>query len=213
MIFASRHDAGQQLGRYLADQGLKADIVLGLPRGGIIVADGVASALNLPLAALVVRKIGHPWNREFALGAMAEGDIVVLDEDVSWASPADVENVIAEEKARLFDYQAKFHPAGLPEIKDKKVIVVDDGLATGATTEAAVRSAKKRGAAQVILAVPVASTVGAERLRKAADQVMALEVDPEFMAVGQYYRSFPQNTDEEVLKVLAAHRLTAYGPE
>jgi putative phosphoribosyl transferase len=110
--------------------------------------------------------------------------------------------VIAEETRRLTQYQARFFRPNRPPLKDKIVLIVDDGLATGATTEAAVRSAKNRGAAEVIVAVPVASDNAVERLERIADKVLALIVDPEFDAVGRYYRSFPQTTDEEVRVIL-----------
>src|SRR6266568_3351938 len=136
MTFASRTDAGQRLGRFLAEQEIRADLVLGLPRGGVIVAAEVASILKCPLDVLVVRKIGHPGHREFAVGALAEQSTLVLDEDVinrTGVSPADLKEVLAEETERLTEYQARFLRANRPLLKDKIVLIVDDGLATGAT--------------------------------------------------------------------------------
>jgi len=207
MTFTSRTDAGQRLGRYLAEQNVRADLVLGLPRGGVVVAAEVARILLCPLDVLVVRKIGHPGHREFAVGALAEEDTLVLDEEVinrTGVSPADLKDVLAEETKRLIEYQARFLRANRPLIQDKIVLIVDDGLATGATTEAAVRSAKNRGAIQVIVAAPVASDNAVERLTRVADKMIALVVDPEFDAVGRYYRNFPQTTDEEVQAILKA---------
>jgi len=207
MTFASRTEAGQRLGRYLAEQNIGADVVLGLPRGGVVVAAEVARILQCPLDVLIVRKIGHPGHREFAVGALAEEGTLVLDEEVinrTGVSPADLKEVLAEETARLTEYQARFLRANRPLPKDKIVLIVDDGLATGATTEAAVRSAKNRGASQVTVAAPVASDNALERLARVADKVIALVVDPEFDAVGRYYRSFPQTTDEEVQAILRA---------
>ena len=146
VMFASREDAGVKLGRCLQEQRVRADLVLGLPRGGVVVAAGVAHALHLPLDVLVVRKIGHPWHREFAVGALAENGVVVLDEGVIGTNPvvrAELEEIIQEEKERLRSYQARFHPKGAPDLTGKAVLLVDDGLATGATTEAAVLSARK----------------------------------------------------------------------
>src|SRR5216110_660505 len=171
MTFASRTDAGQRLGHYLSEQNIRADVVLGLPRGGVVVAAEVARILLCPLDVLVVRKIGHPGHREFAVGALAEENTLVLDEEVinrTGVSPADLKEVLAEEKERLTEYQALFLRANRPLLKDKIVLIVDDGLATGATTEAAVRSAKNREAAQVLVAVPVASDNAAERLARVA---------------------------------------------
>ena len=207
MTFASRTEAGQRLGWYLVEQNVQADLVLGLPRGGVVVAAEVATILKCPLDVLVVRKIGHPGHREFAVGALAEDSTLVLDEEVinrTGVSPADLKEVLTEETERLMECQARFLRPNRPLLKDKIVLIVDDGLATGATTEAAVRSAKNRGAAQVIVAAPVASDNAVERVGRVADKVIALVVDPEFDAVGRYYRSFPQTTDEEVQAILGA---------
>jgi predicted phosphoribosyltransferase len=207
MTFASRTEAGQELGRHLAEQKIPVDLVLGLPRGGVVVAAEVARILKCPLDVLVVRKIGHPAHREFAVGALAEEGTLVLDQDVinrTGVSPDGLKEVLAEETQRLTEYQSRYLRANRPPLTDKIVLIVDDGLATGATTEAAARSAKSRGAAQVIVAAPVASDNAVERLARVADTVLALVVDPEFDAVGRYYRSFPQTTDEEVRAILAA---------
>ncbi|MBM3832961.1 MAG: phosphoribosyltransferase [Verrucomicrobia bacterium] len=207
MTFASRHEAGEALGRHLTSIGIHSEVVLGLPRGGVVVAEGVAQALRCPLDVLVVRKIGHPRFREFAVGALAEASIVVLDDDAlkrSHIKPVDLEEVIEEESFRLADYLRKFTTRPRATIPGKRVLVVDDGLATGATTEAAVRSAKQQGAAKVLLAVPVASESGFQRLTRVCDQVIALEIDPGFEAVGHYYRSFSQTTDDEVMAILAS---------
>jgi putative phosphoribosyl transferase len=202
MIYGSRRDAGHRLGEFLLEKAIEADLILGLPRGGVVVAAEVARVLRLPLDVLVVRKVGHPWNREFAVGAMAEGDAVVLDEEHLPEQREEINRIIEEEKRRLQDYQSKFHRGGLPELAGKQVILVDDGLATGSTMEAAVVSAKKRHAKRVLVAVPVASPSAEKRIARVADQVLPLMVDPGFMAVGQYYASFVQTTDEEVLELL-----------
>ncbi len=211
MMFASREDAGQKLGRCLFEQRVRADLVLGLPRGGVVVAAAVAHVLRLPLGVLIVRKIGHPWHREFAVGALAEGDVTLLDESVVGPNQqvrAELESIIEEEQGRLRAYQARFHPKGAPPLADKTVLLVDDGLATGATTEAAVLSARKQNARTVVVAAPVASTHAVERLAGVADEVRVLCVDPAFDAVGQYYEVFDQTTDEEVLELLRVKRGT-----
>jgi len=204
-MFASREDAGVKLGRCLQEQRVRADLVLGLPRGGVIVAAGVARALHLPLDALVVRKIGHPRHREFAVGALAENGVVLLDEGVIGTNAvirAELEEIIREEEERLRSYQARFHPNGAPDLTGKAVLLVDDGLATGATTEAAVLSARKGNAGFIVVAAPVASTNAVERLARVADEVRVLCVDPDFDAVGRYYDVFSQTTDEEVMGVM-----------
>jgi len=207
MRFASRQDAGRQLGQHLCQPGAKVDLVLGLPRGGVVVAAEVARRLQRPLDVLVVRKIGHPWHREFAVGALAEPDVVIFDEATLREVPTPrgkLDKVVAEEMARLREYCSHFHSHNSPSLQDKSVLLIDDGLATGATAEAAVLSAKRQGARRVTMAAPVASTSAVERLRRVADEVMALAVDADFEAVGQYYDEFSQTTDEEVVALLRA---------
>jgi len=205
MTFATREEAGRKLGHFLANRCLGADLVLGLPRGGVVVAAEVARLLRLPLDVLVVRKIGHPWHREFAVGALAEGDVVVLDEASIGDNSAvrlELQSVIAEETKRLREYRRKFRRGTPIERAGKTVIVVDDGLATGATTEVAVKAVRAQLARRVIVAVPVASTSAVERLAKVASEVIALLVDPDFAAVGQYYAEFSQTSDAEVQALL-----------
>jgi predicted phosphoribosyltransferase len=207
-MFASREDAGQKLGRHLKEQAVRADLVLGLPRGGVIVAAEAARALHLPLDVLIVRKIGHPSHREFAVGALAERGVAVLDEALIGSNPlirAQLDEIVEEEKERLRSYQAKFHPGGGPNLAGQIVLLVDDGLATGATTEAAVLSVRKQHARRIIVAAPVASTSAVDRLARVADEVRVLCVDPDFDAVGRYYDVFSQTTDQEVLELLQAH--------
>jgi predicted phosphoribosyltransferase len=207
MRFASRTDAGHRLGQHLREQGIEADLVLGLPRGGVVVAAGVARALQRPLDVLIVRKIGHPWQREFAVGALAEPDVVIFDQTFKWKNPlarAELDDVIAEEKERLREYRSQFHGDAVPVLEDKMILLVDDGLATGATAEAAVLSAKQQKARRVIIAAPVASTHAVERLRRVADDVLVLFEDAGFGAVGQYYGEFSQTTDAEVMALLRA---------
>jgi predicted phosphoribosyltransferase len=206
-MFASREVAGRKLGSWLIDREIEVDLVLGLPRGGVVVAAEVARLLNRPLDVLIVRKIGHPLHREYALGALAEGGVVVLDEAGIGPDPmvrGELEHVIQEEQERLKSYQARFSHAGVAGISSKLVLLVDDGLATGATTEAAVRSAFKQGARGVIVTAPVGSSHAVERLLPIADKVEVMVVDPDFEAVGRYYDSFPQTTDDEVLGLLMA---------
>jgi len=162
--------------------------------------------LQLPLEVLVVRKIGHPWHREFAVGAMAENDVVLLDEGAVGKNPLiriELKEIIQEEKERLNAYLARFRQGPL-DLQGKGVLLVDDGLATGLTTEAAVLSAKKLNASKVIVAAPVASTNAVDRLGTVADEVSVLTIDPDFDAVGRYYEVFSQTTDEEVLDLLRA---------
>ncbi len=208
MSFASRQDAGRKLGLRLQELGLEVDLVAGLPRGGVVVAAEVADALKRPLEVIVVRKIGHPWHREFAVGALAEADVLILDRDVMAVVPlaaAELAAVIAEEKQRLREYCRKFQAERKTDFAGRRVLVVDDGLATGATAEAAVQAARKKGARHITMAAPVASTSAWQRLARSADQVVTCLTDPRFNAVGQYYQQFSQTTDEEVLALLRHH--------
>jgi putative phosphoribosyl transferase len=204
-MFASREDAGRRLGHNLLEHDVRPDIVLGLPRGGVVVAAEVSNILQVPLDVVIVRKIGHPLYREFAVGALAEPDVVVLDDSVVGRNPLirmQLKQVIEEEQERLERYAEKFHRDGLPDLINKSVLLIDDGLATGATTEAAVEAVKRRDARKVIVAAPVASTNARERLSRLADDVRILHVDADFDAVGRYYDVFSQTTDEEVLDLL-----------
>ena len=205
MRFASRQDAGRQLGQLLKKQRVDVDLVLGLPRGGVVVAAEVARLLQCPLDVLVVRKIGHPMHREFAVGALAEPDVVIFDKASLSEIPvarSQLDGVVAEEIARLREYRQRFHRSNAPTLHNKIVLLVDDGLATGATAEAAVLSARQQSARRIIVAAPVASTNAVERLRRVADDVLTLVVDPDFAAVGQYYDEFSQTSDEEVIALL-----------
>ncbi len=209
MTFPTRAEAGRLLGRYLKARNVHAGLVLGLPRGGVIVAAEVARELETPLDVLVVRKIGHPSQREFAVGALAEPDIVLLDQAVIGADAAThraLKAIVHEEKERLQRNCAAFHLDRPADLRGKVVLLVDDGWATGATTEAAALSARKQGATRIIAATPVASEEAVRRLGKVANEVIALHVDAEFDAVGRYYDSFNQTSDEEVLDVLRNSR-------
>ena len=205
MIFASRQEAGERLGLFLRQRGVQADLVLGLPRGGVVVAAGVARELKLPLDVLVVRKIGHPMQPEFAVGALAEPDSVFLNEECLAEYPVSrskLDKIIAEEKNRLYEYRRQFHLHEIPVLAGKSVLLVDDGLATGATAEVAVLSARKQNAMRIVVAAPVASVNAVELLRAIADSVEVLSEDPHFQAVGQFYEEFYPTTDEEVISLL-----------
>ena len=165
----------------------------------------VARRLDAPLDVLVVRKIGHPRHREFAVGAIAEPDIVILDREAierTHVHPDELRQIINEEQQRLREYQAIFERNHPPDIAGKSVLIVDDGLATGSTMEVAVKSAHQRKAEEVSVAVPVASSSAFERIQAAGAQVYALIVDPEFDAVGRFYDTFAQVEDEEVVELL-----------
>ena len=215
-IFQDRTDAGRQLAEELLSYAGRDDaIVLALPRGGVPVAFEVAQRLGVPLDVFVVRKLGVPGHEELAMGAIASGGIRVLNEDVLYVLPdaqSIVEMVTAIEreelKRRERDYRGD-RPA--PEVRGRTVILVDDGLATGATMRAAAAALRQQGAAKIIVAVPVGAPGTCHEIRSVADEVVCLQTPGSFMGVGQYYEDFSQTTDEEVRELLAAS--ASKGPE
>jgi predicted phosphoribosyltransferase len=205
-MFFDRDDAGRKLARAL-DQLPSDALILGIPRGGVIVARAVAEELQRPLDVLVVRKIGAPHNLELAIGAVGPNGTVTLDEEVLRSlpnvSPAYIEHETAiardEIARRLAAYRGD---AGFPEVKDRCCVIVDDGLATGSTGRAALRWLRAEDARPIILAVPVAPEQAIERFEKEADRLIVLAVPARFLAVGQWYARFDQVTDAEVVEAL-----------
>ena len=215
--FRDRTDAGQQLAGALQQFLHSANaVVLGLPRGGIPVAYQIARQLGLPLDVVVVRKVGAPGQPELAMGAVASGGARVVNDDVL-AHFADAEAVFAamaeREHLEVVRREALFRAGRGPlDVKDRVCIIVDDGLATGATMEAAVRALRMLGAARLIVAVPVASRDAVHRLERSADEVVCLLQPPWFRSVGQWYDDFEQTSDEEVARLLAGHTREAGPP-
>lgn len=208
MTFHDRRDAGRKLAELLESYRGERPVVVGIPRGGVPVAAEVARALEAPLDVTIVRKIGAPQNPEFAIGALAEGGVHVLhDEAVRMLglSDASMRARIAETEHELLDGVLRYRGAQAPvELRGRTAIVVDDGLATGSSVLAAIRSLRKRGAARVVLAVPVAASESAKRLRQDADEVVCVEQPDDLWAVGLWYEDFRPTTDEEVVRLLAA---------
>ncbi len=207
-MFADRDDAGARLAKAVLELGDLGDaMVLGLPRGGVPVARVVADAIAAPLDVLVVRKLGAPGHPEFAVGAIGPGGIRVVDPRAAAAAGAQddaIAVVEARETAELQRREDRYR-AGRPalDLTGRTAIVVDDGVATGATASVACRVARALGAGRVILAVPVAPADWISRLDGVADDYIAVETPRDFWAVGQYYRDFRQTTDDEVLAALA----------
>ena len=210
-VFRDRRDAGRRLGERLASKYSGDDaVVLGLPRGGVPVADEVARRLGAPLDVIVVRKLGAPFNPEFAIGAIASGGIVYLSPEgleQTGLREEDVEPVIARERAELARRERLYRRGRGPlEIEGKTAILVDDGIATGSTMEAAVRAVQTASPRRVIVAAPTASQSAVAMLERVADAVEVLKVPEPYIAVGLWYASFPQLTDDEILDVLARGR-------
>jgi putative phosphoribosyl transferase len=205
VTYVNRQHAGDLLARYLDTYADRPDvIVLGLVRGGVPVAARVAAALRVPLDVLVVRKLGVPWAPEVAFGALGPGGVAVHNLEVeSRLSPADVEAVATDEAEELVRREALYR-RGRPSLSltGWVAIIVDDGLATGATARAAVAVARGMGAARVVVAVPVGAADSVELLRREADDVVCPLIPEVFGAVSRFYRSFPQVPDDEVRALL-----------
>lgn len=207
MTFTDRADAGRRLAARLEPyRGDRNDqpVVIGLPRGGVVVAAEVARLLEAPLDVVVVRKLGAPDYPEFAIGAIARGE-TVLNEEIDPASlpPGYLDRVIATETRELERREALYRGgrAAVP-VAGRTVLVVDDGLATGSTAAAAVRALRHAGARRIVLAVPVAAPDSALRLARLADEVVCLATPADFRAVSLWYRKFGQTSDEEVVELL-----------
>jgi putative phosphoribosyl transferase len=205
--FRDRHHAGQQLARALRRYGHRDDVVvLALPRGGVPVAFEVAQALRAPLDVFLVRKLGAPGHREFAIGAIAAGGVRVLREDVVASlglSPARVDQIVMREQIELDRRDRAYHgDRPRPFLRDRTVMVIDDGVATGSTMEAAVSALRAYHVAPIIVAAPVGAADSCRRLRALADEVICLDTPEPFRAVGLWYRTFDQTTDAEVVELL-----------
>jgi len=212
--FADRTDAGQRLAALLAAHAGHPDVlVLGLPRGGVPVAYQVAAGLGVPMDVYVVRKLGTPAHPELAFGAVAAGGVRVLNPDVVAAarlSVRELDEVTAREAGLVEECQRSYRGDRAPlELEGKTLVLVDDGLATGATMRAVVMAVRQHRPARVVVAVPVASRLARDELGGQADEVVCVAVPDPLRAVGAWYVDFSQTTDEEVRRLLAA----APGPE
>jgi predicted phosphoribosyltransferase len=207
--FADRHDAGRRLAERLEHYAGRDDVVvLGLPRGGVPVAFEVAQALALPLDVFLVRKLGVPGHEELAMGAIASGGVRVLNDDVLTATkvpPGAVEAVAARELERLQEQERAYRGERAPlDVRGRVAILVDDGLATGATMRAAIHALRDRGAGAIVVAVPTAPVETCEALRREAEEVVCARTPEPFTAVGLWYRDFSPVGDEEVTALLGA---------
>jgi len=206
--FANRTEAGRLLAEKLGEYADRSDvIVLGLPRGGVPVAYEVAERLRAPLDVFIVRKLGVPGFEELAAGAIASGGVRVLNQDVMRAIPhADevIEAVSARETAEL-ERREQLYREGrpAPQVRDRTVILVDDGLATGATMRAAVKALRHSGAGKIVVAVPVGPPDTCREIQEVADETICLSTPEFFQAVGQYYEDFSQTSDDDVRELLS----------
>ncbi|MBW3658251.1 MAG: phosphoribosyltransferase [Actinobacteria bacterium] len=210
MRFTDRTEAGRRLGEELAVHDLDDALVLGLPRGGVPVAAEVAGVLDAPLDVLVVRKIGAPRNPEFAVGAIGEGGAEFIDTSIldrMGLSRDDLQGTIAAERDELRRRVEAYRGDAAPlDVAGRTVVVVDDGMATGASARVAVQVLRELAPARTVLAVPVASTAAVDRLDEVVDDVVVLSAPRDFLAVGAHYDDFGQTSDREVTELLSSAR-------
>lgn len=206
-FFTDRVDAGRKLASKLSSYADRADtLVLGLPRGGVPVAFEIAQYLHAPLDILIVRKIGVPGQEELAMGAIASGGVRVFNSDVIrllGITPETIDRVIAVEEQELIRRIQRYRgQRPLPNLSHKIVILVDDGLATGATMRAAAQAVRQQNAKKIVVAVPVSSYDTYLDFQHYVDDIICLETPPLFSSISQAYEIFPQTTDEEVINLL-----------
>ena len=205
--FADRAEAGRMLGEALSVYAGRIDVlVLALPRGGVPVAYEIARMLTVPLDVWLVRKLGAPGQEELAMGAMAGPDTLVLNKEIIKLlniDEASIDAAITRERTEL-EQRNKLYRRGMPapDIQGKTIILVDDGLATGATMHAAIVSLRNAGAARIVVAVPVGTTSACRKIRQEADDLVCLYTPEPFFGVGRWYDNFIQTADEEVLALL-----------
>ena len=206
-LFKNRSDAGRKLAAKVKAAGYGADaLVLGLPRGGVLVAFEVAEALSAPLDVFIVRKLGTPGREELAMGAIASSGVRVLNEDIINSlriSEKNIEGVAEREGLELTRRERLYRgERSFPKIKGHAVILVDDGLATGASMRAAVAALRQREPARIVVAVPVAAPEVCAEFQREVDEIVCLETPQPFYGVGMWYGAFPQTSDEEVHELL-----------
>jgi len=204
MIFADRNDAGRQLAERLTSYRKENPVVLAIPRGGAVVAGEIAKALDAPLTLIIPRKIGAPYDPEFAIGAVAEDGSIVLDEETVSSLGVSAEYIEAEKKAQIEEIKRRKQAYGAKdiELKGRVVILVDDGIATGSTILAAVKSIRTRDPKKIVVAVPVAPQEAVSELKKQVEEVVCLHAPAYFGAVGYFYKDFSQTSDAEVMSIL-----------
>lgn len=212
-----RTDAGRRLAARLARYGDEGPIVLALPRGGVPVGAEVSRSLGAPLDVFIARKLGAPGQPELGIGAVAQGGVLVFNERIVRALDLTEDHINSAAERELAEVERRLRllrgDRPEPMLEGRTVILVDDGLATGATAKAAIVALKERGPRRLVLAVPVCPSHTADGLRSEVDEIVLLATPPDFYAVGAYYEDFEQVTDEEVIRLLESVRAEMGEPD
>lgn len=207
--YADRRDAAQRLSESLSEHGVHHPLILGIPRGGVVIADEIARKLNADLDVALTRKLGAPGNPELAIGAIAENGTILIQEEIAEKVGADEDYIRREKASQFAEISARRdrYRAVLPRtpLHGRWVILVDDGIATGATMQASLWAAREEGPDRIVVAVPVGSQDAIERLSRDADEVICPYIPEYFYAIGQFFSDFGQVGDEEVVEILRAH--------
>jgi putative phosphoribosyl transferase len=203
MRFENREDAGLQLAKLLIEKNINADLVITIPRGGIPVASAIAKTLRLPLKLILVRKLGHPMNSEFAIGALTEKNILIHNDSFIKEEHPEITTLIEKERKRIMEMKFKFnHEFDYQTIKQKNILLVDDGIATGTCIELAIEELRKNGVKTITVATPVCAFNSYQRIKKIADETICCVVAQQFMGISAYYHDFDQLSDDQVTNLL-----------
>ncbi|MEY4629709.1 MAG: hypothetical protein RLZZ595_2035 [Bacteroidota bacterium] len=204
MLFKNRKEAGSLLANLLIEKNVIADIILTIPRGGIPVAMEIAKQMELPMRLYFIRKLGHPIDGEFAIGAVSVKGMLINNKDFGWEKSPDFTILVQKERKRINEMIEKFnHVINPAEIRNKHTILVDDGIATGSCMELAIQELRENGAAMITVATPVCAKNTYAKINKLADDFITCMVPEHFIGIGAYYKDFEQVTDDEVIAILS----------
>jgi len=208
MIFNDRRDAGKKLAEKLVKFKEERPVILAIPRGGVVIGREIANALNAPLSIIVPRKLGAPYNPELAIGAVTRDGSTTLNEELIVSMNVSQSYIEKEKKRQMDEIERRIEKYKTMEIelRDRVVILVDDGIATGATMLAAIKSVEKKYPKKIVLAVPVGPPDTIKEMGRGVDEVVCLYTPAFFMAIGSFYRNFEQTTDDEVIEILKSFR-------
>ena len=203
MRFENREDSGFHLSTLLLEKNIRADYVITIPRGGVPVAIVISKKLQIPLKLVFVRKLGHPINSEFAIGAVSEKNLIINNDVFINNQHPEIESLIQKERKRILEMKNKFnHEFSFQEIKQKNIILVDDGIATGTCVELAIQELRKNGARSITVATPICPFNTYQKLKQIADEIICCIVADQFSGISAYFHNFEQLTDEVVASYL-----------